>query len=305
VKSTLRDLTDWPLQWFPEIQLGVLLSLAVSLAFPPFAIDSSPGQTAFLGWHSLFTQDAGYVSLSRLGLFWLLVVVVAACAQLSAQRCAGDLQPNRLGAFATPVGSSLLSGNAILAVLLALPTWFFLCGLALGRSRILGLEDQLAYLGCVAFQLIVVSRLLIWISRERTNLMLGYLILALASLAWDLRTSPTPEARVAGLVPLYLMLGYLLYRFDLRFANATPPAPVVPHPPADQSVAPIQAAALSPKQASAPAPETDAPSEPEAKTEIPPDAPVLESEVQQRPKSAEDPYQRYRPKPPAEGSDQD
>jgi hypothetical protein len=117
-----------------------------------------------------------------------------------------------------------------LALSVAVPTWLALCGALVGRRNILGLSDHLGDLGYSAFQLVVLSRLLAWITRDRTHLQFAYAILCAAALAWDLRVSGGPEKVVGGLVPLYLVLGYLLYRFDLRFAEQ--PAPRLPSPPA-------------------------------------------------------------------------
>jgi hypothetical protein len=290
-----------------------------SLAFPPFAVDSSPGQTSFLGWHSLFTQDTGYVSVSRLLLFWLLVFAVAGCVQVSGEHLLRGAPTRPAMVFGRQDGHAPFSRTAVLAIALALPTWFFLSGLALGRSRILGLESHLAYFACVAFQLVVLSRLLVWISRDRNNLQFGYAILCAASVAWDLRTSPSPEARVAGLVPLYLILGYLLYRFDLRFAE--PAKPVVPAPAADPpaEATPAQLAPPPAEEAAPPQPPEAIPDPPSAPAEpapvstppplrsVQPEAESAaralrspsespETSVAPNTPAAEDPYHRYRPK---------
>lgn len=314
-----KNFPEWIRQWYPEVRLGALTAVALSLAFPPFAVDTNPGATTFLGCHSLFTQEAGYVSLSRLGLFWLLVLATASFAQWNGEQCSRGL-PRREMFFGRNDGAMPLAGPALLAVILAIPVWLFCLGLVLGRHRVLGLEDHLAYFACVAFQLVVLSRLLLWLSREQTNLLFGYLILCAASLAWDLRTSPSPETRVGGLVPLYAMLGYLLYRFDLRFVTlasppsvgpigapgpatnlvTAPPAVETPTIPSAPPVGPLSSPPPSSPPPSSPLPE-DEPDEmctpPAEKDEAPPDFPSAEDapEPELRPGQESDPYDRYRP----------
>lgn len=325
-----KNFPDWVRHWYPEVRLGALLAVALSLAFPPFAVDSSPGASTFLGCHSLFTQEAGYISLSRLLLFWLLALATAAFVQLHGERCAIGL-PRQEMFFGRRDGAPPLAGPTLLAVILAVPVWLFCLGLVLGRHRVLGLGDHLAYFACVAFQLVVLSRLLLWLSREQTNLLFGYLILCAASLAWDLRTSPAPETRVGGLVPLYAFVGFLLYRFDLRFVVAPrvatpgaagpvtnpvtrpseasvegltvpsgPPAGPLPPAPAQPSDSPPQPAGLEMQPAGVlEGPESAAPADMGFESEPMPDnqgtgqsdLPNLEPEAAPEP----DPYDRYRP----------
>lgn len=318
-----KAFTDWVRDCYPEVRLGSLIAVTLSLAFPPYAIDTSSGSTTYLGCHSLFTQEAGYVCLSRLVPFWLLVAATALFTQLNGQRCSIGLPPRREMFFGRTDGAVPLEGTTLLAVILAIPLWLFLLGLMLGRERVLGLESHLAYFACAAFQLVVLSRLLLWLSREQTNLVFGYLILCAASLAWDLRTSPAPQARVGGLVPLYALLGYLLYRFDLRFVanpirGGTSPAPGPAGGPVtnlvtNPSVSSTPSAEHSPTQPSGPPSSASVPPSPPSSAVLSPapddqapvpvavpptlepeDEPIPESEAFS-PNSANDPYDRYRP----------
>lgn len=298
-----RTFTDWVRDFYPEVRLGSLVAVGLSLAFPPYAIDTGPGSTTFLGCHSLFTQEAGYVNLGRLVLFWLLVLVTAIFTQLNGQRCSVGLPPRAPMFFGRTDGAVPLGGTTLLTVILAIPLWLFMLGLVLGRERVLGLESHLAYFACAAFQLVVLSRLLVWLSREQTNLVFGYLILCAASLAWDLRTSPAPQAIVGGLVPLYALLGYLLYRFDLRFVvSPTVPAaaPSVPSPPVGpdtnlvaQPCGPLPSAP-SPEAEEEPILESEAFSPSLREAVVP-----VKSENPDQPDSSSDPYDRYRPDPKA------
>lgn len=215
----------------------MLLSLLFSLAFPPFVVDRTPGETKFLGWRSLFTQSDGYISWSRLVLFWLLVLAVAWCVQMLGEKWLGaaeaDKGPSTL--FGCERGKAPLSGSALLAVVLALPFWLVACGALVGRRNILGLEEQLASLASSAFWLVVLSRLLLLTTRDRTSLALAYGVLCSLGLGWDLRTADHPPALVGGLVPVYALLGFLLYRFDLRFVEVAVVRPAATTPGAGSS----------------------------------------------------------------------
>lgn len=287
----------WIRQWFPEIQLGVLLSLGLSVAFPPFVLQSNE-VVAFLGWKSVFTQEAGTVSLSRLWCFWLLVGLVACACQLLGEYLLRE-QPARDVFFGAPTPArSPLEGSALGLVLVALPIWLVLCGMVVGRSKVMTLGDQLGYLGCAAFQMVTLSRLLLLVTRDRGNLQIAYAVLCVSSLAWDLRVATDPSGRVAGLVPVYLLLSYLLYHYDLRFVSpekakarpveaAAPPAHAAT-PPAVPAPLPVGEPQLGLETSPEPLPEPEPPPQQ-------PEPPAPPPQVETSPPAPEDPYQKYRP----------
>lgn len=200
-----------------------ILLFTLSLLFPPWSASPDDFKLSS-GLLSIFGKKLGYVDIPHLILLWLLVAGLALVMVFTRPRKA-------------PLSTRPLDSGRMKVLVAAIGMSEAVCLLYLGRDAVASLDSKVEFFAEVTVRLVLLSRVLPWLVNSIESLKLCYMGFLLANFGWDLHGSLPELANViAGLIPLYLLVGDFLFRFDSQNCLSTAVGPGQDELPAQRSV---------------------------------------------------------------------